>query len=132
MDGRSVSGLHPHWLTEDLASPCTAQPTADWTSQHARNFALHVDEHDPPCNRVMRDNDKQHPKTFDTLFTTPICQVKWNVPDSPNLQAHVERLAQTLKHEGNAPSGTHHARYSPEPVTCPRTSQGPENGCTFQ
>jgi putative transposase len=80
-------------------SPCTAHPTADWTSQQARNFAMHVDEHDLPCKMVMRDNDKKYPKTFDDVFTTSTCKVKRNVPASPNLQAHVERVVQTLKHE---------------------------------
>jgi putative transposase len=80
-------------------SPCTANPTADWTSQQARNFAMHIDEHNLPCKMVMRDNDKKYPKTFDDVFTTPTCRIKRNVPASPNLQAHVERVIQTLKHE---------------------------------
>jgi putative transposase len=79
-------------------SPCTEHPTADWTSQQARSFAMHVDEHNLPCKMVMRDNDKKYPKTFDDVFTTPGCKVKRNVPASPNLQADVERAVQTLKH----------------------------------
>ncbi len=52
-------------------SPCTEHPTADWISQQARNFAMHVDEHNLPCKMVMRDNDRKYPKTFDDVFTTP-------------------------------------------------------------
>jgi len=33
------------------------------------------------------------------VFTTPTCKVKRSVPASPNLQAQVERVIQTLKHE---------------------------------
>jgi len=84
-------------------SPCTAHQTAhqtaDWTSQQARNFVIHVDEHGLACRTVMRDNDKKYPKTFDDVFTTSTCRVKRNEPASPNLQAHVERVVQTLKHE---------------------------------
>jgi putative transposase len=58
-----------------------------------------VDEHDLPCTMVMRDNDKPYPKTFDDVFTTPTCRIKRNVLASPNLQTHVERVIQTLKHE---------------------------------
>ena len=53
---------------------------------------MHVDEHDLPCKMVMRDNDKKYPQTFDDVFTTSTCRVKRNVPASPNLQAHVERV----------------------------------------
>ncbi len=60
---------------------------------------MHVDEHDLPCKLVVRDNDKQYPKTFDDLFTTPTGKVKRNLPASPNPQSHVERVIQTLKHE---------------------------------
>jgi len=52
-----------------------------------------------PYKMVMRDNDKKYPKTFDDVFTTPTCKVKRNVTASPNLEAHVERVIQTLKHE---------------------------------
>ena len=60
---------------------------------------MHVDEHDLPCEPVMRDDDKQYPTMFRDLFTTPICSVKRNLPALPNLQAHVERVIQTLKRE---------------------------------
>ncbi len=80
-------------------SPCTEHPTADWTSQQARNFPMHVDERNLPCKMGMRDNDKKYPKAFDDVFTTPTCKVKPNVQASPNLQAHVERVVRTLKHE---------------------------------
>jgi putative transposase len=68
-------------------------------SKQARNFAMHSDEHNMPRKMVMRDNDKKYPKTFDDVFTTPTCRIKRNVPASPNLQAYVERVIQTLKHE---------------------------------
>jgi len=82
---------------------------------------MHVDEHDLPCEPVMRDNDKQYPKTFDDLFTTPTCELTRNLLASPNPQEHVERPVQALKHEGNAPSWTHPAQHPPELVKCPRT-----------
>jgi hypothetical protein len=65
--------LGTRWI---WVSPCTAHPTADWTSQQARNFAMNGDEHDLPCRTVMRDNDQKYPKTFDDVFTTSTCRIK--------------------------------------------------------
>jgi len=99
--GRSLlPGLHPHRLKTDLgfALHGTSDGGPDQPAQ-ARNFAMYVDEHNLPLKMVMRDNDKKYPKAFDDVFTTPTCKVKRNVPASPNLQAHVERVIQTLKHE---------------------------------
>jgi putative transposase len=47
----------------------------------------------------MRANDQKYPKAFDDAFTTSTCRIKRHVPESPNLQAHIERVVQTLKHE---------------------------------
>jgi hypothetical protein len=44
----------------------------------------------------MRTTDRAYPKTFDDVFTTSTCKVKRNVPASPSLRAHVERVVQTL------------------------------------
>ncbi len=89
---------------------------------------MHMDEHDLPCKLVMRDNDTQYPKTFDDLFTTPTGKVKRNLPASPNPQSHVERVTQTLKREGNAPSGIYPARHSPELVEYSLTSRRAQIG----
>lgn len=60
---------------------------------------MHVNEHGQPCKLVMRGNDKKYPKVSDDVFTTSTCRIKRNVPASPSLQAKLERVVQTLKHE---------------------------------
>ncbi len=80
-------------------SPCTANPTGDWTTQQARNFQMHLVEENLPCTILMRDNDRKYVDDFDKVFTASKCAIKRNVIASPNLQAFVERVIQTLKHE---------------------------------
>lgn len=80
-------------------SPCTEHPTGDWTTQQARNFAMHIEEANVPCTYLCRDNDRKYVSDFDEVFTGMQCKVKRTTPMSPNLQAHVERAIQTIKHE---------------------------------
>ncbi len=56
-------------------SPCTANPSGEWTTQQARNFAMHLEEESLPCSILQRDQDTKY------------------------VQAFVERVIQTHKHE---------------------------------
>ena len=80
-------------------SPCMENPTGGWTTQQARNFQMHLQDEDLPCEILSRDNDAKYTKSFDTVFESTKCKVKRITPASPNLQAHIERVIQTLKHE---------------------------------
>ena len=80
-------------------SQCTENPTGDWTTQQARNFQMHWQDEDLPCEILSRDNDAKYTESFDTVFESTKCKVKRITPASPNLQAHVERVIQTLKHK---------------------------------
>jgi putative transposase len=82
-----------------LISPCTEHPHATWTTQQARNFAMHIDEEQLPCTILMRDNDTKFTTSFDDIFKTIDCKIKRTPIKSPNLQAFVERVIQTIKHE---------------------------------
>ncbi len=80
-------------------SPCTASPNSAWVCQQARNFLIAADELDLPPTILMRDNDAKYSKQFDEVFTSSGVEIKRTTPMSPNLQAHVERFIQSLKHE---------------------------------
>ncbi len=80
-------------------SPCTENPTGDWTSQQGRNFQMHIDDHDLSCTILMRDRDRKYTDSFDNVFKSSTCEIKLTPIRSPNLQAHVERVIQTIKHE---------------------------------
>jgi putative transposase len=80
-------------------SPCTANPTGDWTTQQARNFNIFLQEEELPCTILQRDQDTKYAQEFDDVFTGDGRKIKKTTPKSPNLQAFVERVIQTLKHE---------------------------------
>lgn len=76
-------------------SPCTANPSGDWTAQQARN----LQEQNLPCTILQRDQDTKYVKAFDDVFTGEGREIKKTTSRSPDLQAFVERVIQTLKHE---------------------------------
>jgi len=80
-------------------SPCTENPTGDWTAQQGRNFQMHIDDNSLKCETLMRDRDRKYTDAFDTVFKSDTCKIKLTPIRSPNLQAHVERVIQTIKHE---------------------------------
>ncbi len=80
-------------------SPCTANPTGEWTTQQARNFDMFLQDENLPCTILQRDRDTKYVKAFDDIFTGEGRRIKKTPIKSPNLQAFVERVIQTLKHE---------------------------------
>lgn len=80
-------------------SPCTANPTGQWTAQQARNFQMHLQDENLRCEILQRDQDRKYTDSFDEVFRSTDCKIKKTCPQSPNLQAFVERVIQTLKHE---------------------------------
>jgi len=80
-------------------SSCTANPTGEWTTQQALNFDMFLQGEHLPCTIVQRDRDSKYGKAFDDVFTGHGRTVKLTPARSPNLQAFVERVIQTLKHE---------------------------------
>jgi len=87
-------GTRRIWL-----SPCTEHPTGNWTTQQARNFVMHLDDEQLQCTYLCRDNDTKYVAALDEVFRSIDCTVKRSAVMSPNLQAHVERVIQTIKHE---------------------------------
>jgi len=80
-------------------SPSTDNPTGQWTTQQARNFQMHVEDENLKCEIISRDNDRKYTDSYDEVFKSNGCTVQRNTPESPNLQAHAERVIQTIKHE---------------------------------
>jgi putative transposase len=80
-------------------SPCTANPTGEWTTQQARNFDMFLRDKGLPCEILQRDQDSKYVDSFDEVFRSSGCKIKKTPARSPNLQAFVERVIQTLKHE---------------------------------
>ena len=60
---------------------------------------MHIDDNGLECGILCRDNDTKYVQQFDAVFKSTDCQIKRITPMSPNLQAHVEHVIQTIKHE---------------------------------
>jgi putative transposase len=80
-------------------SPCSANPTGEWTTQQARNFDMFLQAENLPCAILQRDRDAKYVNSFDQVFIGEGRRIKITPIKSPNLQAYVERVVQTLKHE---------------------------------
>ncbi|MCA9139018.1 MAG: integrase core domain-containing protein, partial [Planctomycetales bacterium] len=80
-------------------SPCTETPTGVWTTQQGRNFQMHLQDNDLECEILMRDRDSKYTDSFDEIIKSTGGRIKLTPIRSPNLQAHVERVIQTIKHE---------------------------------
>lgn len=80
-------------------SPCTVHPNGEWVKQQARNFLMHAEDINLSPGYVMHDRDQKFTREFDEILESSGATVKKTMIQSPNLQAHVERAIQTLKHE---------------------------------
>ncbi|MDV6033261.1 MAG: transposase [Phycisphaera sp. RhM] len=80
-------------------SPCTENPTGEWTTQQGRNFQMHLQDNELTCEILMRDRDAKCVDSFDEIVRSTGGKIKLTPIRSPNLQAHVERVIQTIKHE---------------------------------
>jgi len=80
-------------------SPSTANPNSNWVAQQARNFLMHAEDVDLEPEILMHDRDTKFTAEFDKIMKSSGCGIKKTPIRSPNLQAHVERVVQTLKHE---------------------------------
>ncbi len=80
-------------------SPCTENPTGGWTTQQGRNFQMHLEDNKLTCEILMRDRDRKYVDSFDEIVRSTGGKIKLTPIRSPNLQAHVERVIQTIKHE---------------------------------
>ncbi len=70
-------------------SPCTANPTGEWTTQQARNFDMFLQDENLPCTILQRDQDTKYVQAFDDVFIGEGRKIKKTCPRSPNLQAFV-------------------------------------------
>ncbi len=80
-------------------SPCTANTDTRWVEQQARNFLMQAEDSGLEPELVMHDRDTKFTNEFDEIIKSTGFEIKQTPIRSPNLQAHVERVIQTLKHE---------------------------------
>jgi putative transposase len=80
-------------------SPPTAHPNSAWVAQQGRNVCMHFQDEGQTPSYVMRDADTKYTRQFDGILQSEGIKVKQHTPVSPNLNAYVERLIQSIQQE---------------------------------
>ncbi len=60
---------------------------------------MYLQEENLQCKIIQRDRDTKYVAEFDEVFTSSGREIKLTPVKSPNLQAFIERVIQTIKHE---------------------------------
>jgi putative transposase len=77
----------------------TANPTAEWTVQQARNLALSPGERLEGVKFVIRDRGSNFPHSFDAVFQANGTRILRTAVQAPPMNATCERLAGTVRRE---------------------------------
>jgi putative transposase len=80
-------------------SRATEHPDGQWVAQQARNVCMHFQDQDEPPKYLIRDRDTKFTQQFDQIIKAEGVKPVKLPPKSPNLNAHCERVVQTLQHE---------------------------------
>ncbi len=77
----------------------TARPDAAWVTQQACNASMQFADWTLPATHLLIDHDTKFVPGFDAVFAADGTEVKRVGPRAPNMNAHVERVIQTLRVE---------------------------------
>jgi transposase len=77
----------------------TAHPTRDWATQQARNLAADLGTRLGSMRFLLRDRDAKYSPAFDAVFQAEEIHILQTAPQAPRMNAHCERIIQTLRHE---------------------------------
>jgi transposase len=83
----------------------TAHPTRDWTTQQTRNLATALGTRLSSMRFLLRDRDDKYSPAFDAVFHPDEIHIPHTASRAPPMNAHCERIIQTLRHEPR-PSAT--------------------------
>jgi putative transposase len=77
----------------------TANPTAEWTVQQARNLALSLGERLEGVKFVIRDRGSNFTRSFDAVFQANGTRILRTAVQAPRMNATCERLVGTVRRE---------------------------------
>jgi putative transposase len=74
----------------------TANPSATWVTQQARNLMLRLEEQGHRARFLIRDRDAKFCRTFDDVFRSEGADVVLTPVQAPNANAYAERWVRTV------------------------------------
>lgn len=80
-------------------SPATVAPTESWVARETSVFLDVVEQMDEKVKILIRDRDSKFGPMFEAVLDDHGTSAKVLPPRSPNLNAHVERVIQTIRRE---------------------------------
>ncbi len=78
---------------------CTANPTAAWVTQQARQLTWTLQEGGQPARYLIHDRDAKFPAAFDTVFAAEGVAIVRTPYRAPNANAHAERWVRSAREE---------------------------------
>jgi putative transposase len=77
----------------------TAHPTADWTTQIARNLIMDLQDASGEFAYLIRDRDSKYTRAYDAVLETEGIQIVLTGIRVPRMNSITERWVQTCRHE---------------------------------
>ncbi|MEZ0074122.1 integrase core domain-containing protein [Planotetraspora sp. GP83] len=77
----------------------TANPTANWVAQQARNLMLDLGDRTADFRFLIRDRDRKFTAPFDEVFKTEGIRVLLTAPQAPQMNAIMERWVGSVRRE---------------------------------
>jgi putative transposase len=78
---------------------CTANPTGDWVTQQARQFAWALQQRRPSFRFLIRDRDSKYSRAFDAVFVSEGVTIVNTPVRAPKANAIAERFVRTVRAE---------------------------------
>ncbi|WUR84293.1 integrase core domain-containing protein [Streptomyces phaeochromogenes] len=77
----------------------TAHPTASWATQLSRNLLANLADRAAGFRYLLRDRDSRYTQAFDAVFTADGIEILKSAPQTPRMNAHVERFIRSVRAE---------------------------------
>ena len=78
---------------------CTAEPTAEWVTQQARQFSWTIRDEGLPLRYLVHDRDAKFPVTFDSVFAAEGIDIIRTPYRAPQANAVAERWVRSVREE---------------------------------